>query len=399
MSQQEIFIDKVKVGMYLVGIDVSWMKSPFLKHRFMISTNQQINSLKKIGVKKITIDTDKSSISESSDAPPPVAVAPRKVIKPSPFAKELDAAKNIKSGADKFLSSTIQSMVSGDGSINTEELTSIVNKSSESLLRNTHALLSLFHIGDNMSELTSHCFSVMSLSLILGQRMDLSDQELEQLGTAALLMDAGWCKIPNHLFTLQSEYTDDEYEQIQEHIDHSVKVLDDAGFDYSVTGLVVKHHERFDGSGYYSNYEGSDIPLMAQILSLADHYNSMIKGYYCTNSIIPAHALKQVYLKAKQGSHNLGLVELLIQVVGVFPLSSAVLLNTQEKAVITKVNWRDGMSPTVRIFYDKSGMNRMKPIDVDLYNIRNQDNPRKILKILDTNIKKNDPSNLLHFSV
>jgi HD-GYP domain-containing protein (c-di-GMP phosphodiesterase class II) len=212
-------------------------------------------------------------------------------------------------------------------------------------------------------------------------------------------MDAGWCKVPNHLFTLQSEYTDDEYELIQEHIDHSVKVLDDAGFDYDVTGLVVKHHERFDGTGYYSNYEGSDIPLMSQILSLADHYNSLIKGYYCTSSIIPAHALKQIYLKAKQGSHDIGLVELLIQVVGVYPLSSAVVLNTQEKAVITRVNWRDGMSPTVRIFYDKNGVNRMKPMDVDLYNIREQDNPRKIQKILDTNIAQNDPANLLHFSV
>ena len=41
----------------------------------------------------------------------------------------------------------------------------------------------------------------------------------------------------------------------------------------------------------------------------------------------------------------------------------------------------------------------MKPMDVDLYNIREQDNPRKIQKILDTNIAQNDPANLLHFSV
>ena len=399
MPQKEVLIDDVKVGMYLTDIDISWMKSPFFHHRFMISTKQQIDSLEKAGVKKITIDTDKSISRHPEDSSTPPQDTPRKVLKPSPFAKEVEAAKNIKNKAGKFLNKTIESMVSGDGKIDTAELVSLVNNSSESLMRNAHALLSLFHIGDNMTELTSHCFSVMSLALILGQRMDLSDKELEDLGTAALLMDAGWSKLPNQLFTLPSEYSDDEYEQIQEHIDHSVKLLDDAGFNYDVTGLVVKHHERFDGSGYYSNYAGNEIPLMSQILSLADHYNSLIKGYYGTTSIIPAHALKQIYLKAKQGSHDIGLVELLIQVVGVYPLTSAVLLNTKEKAVVTKVNWRDGMSPTVRIFYDKNGVNRMKPVDVDLYNIKKQDNPRKILKIIDANIGQNDPANLLIYSV
>jgi len=52
MPDQEVTIDKVKVGMYLTGIDVSWMKSSFLKHRFMISNQQQITSLKQTGVKK-----------------------------------------------------------------------------------------------------------------------------------------------------------------------------------------------------------------------------------------------------------------------------------------------------------------------------------------------------------
>ncbi len=49
VSIKKIPITKLQQGMYLVGIDVSWMKSPFYKHCFMISSDDEILELKKLG--------------------------------------------------------------------------------------------------------------------------------------------------------------------------------------------------------------------------------------------------------------------------------------------------------------------------------------------------------------
>ncbi|MEO5344390.1 MAG: HD domain-containing protein, partial [Gammaproteobacteria bacterium SHHR-1] len=274
----------------------------------------------------------------------------------------------------------------------------IVEETHDSTLRNAHALLNLFHLSNRYDDLATHCYGVMSLALMLGQRMDLSDDELSMLGSASLLMDVGWSRLPKQLLKNLVPYTEEEYAQVQTHVDLSVELLESAAVDNQIVDLVAKHHERLDGSGYFSQYRGADVPLMAQIMSLADHYDSLIKGYYDSGPVIPATALKQIYLAGQKGSHSMELVELLIQLVGVYPVSSAVQLDTGEKGLVTQVNWRDALRPKVRIFYSKQGLNLMKPMDVDLYQ-KDRSDGRKIAKVLDPSDPRQDPQGLLGYSL
>ena len=61
-----------------------------------------------------------------------------------------------------------------------------------------------------------------------------------------------------------------------------------------VVGLVAKHHERMDGNGYFSYHGDNDVPKMCRILSIADHYNSKIRGYYDSPAMIPSSVLKEI---------------------------------------------------------------------------------------------------------
>jgi len=60
MSIKKINIKQLKVGMFIVGMDISWIRSPFLKHSRLIEKNNDIQLLIQAGVKEVTIDTDKS---------------------------------------------------------------------------------------------------------------------------------------------------------------------------------------------------------------------------------------------------------------------------------------------------------------------------------------------------
>lgn len=59
MAKKRLPIASVKVGMYLCGIDRSWMDTPFLRHRFLIRSPSDLTELRQCGIKEITIDTDR----------------------------------------------------------------------------------------------------------------------------------------------------------------------------------------------------------------------------------------------------------------------------------------------------------------------------------------------------
>ena len=75
---QEIAIDALRPGMYLVGIDQPWYKTPFLLHRFLIKSQEEVLRLKQCGVKHVKIDLSRSQAIDHSlatdepDVPAPV---------------------------------------------------------------------------------------------------------------------------------------------------------------------------------------------------------------------------------------------------------------------------------------------------------------------------------------
>ena len=399
MNLKKIPIDQLKIGMYLVGLDVSWMKTPFVKHRFMIDSQKKLQSLKGLGIKVVEIDIDKSAYDFNLNSKQTIVPSEPtiKKIKPNSLSKEINFSKSLESQSKrqmKVIFDTLQT----DKKADIKGLLNIVSQSNDSILRNGQALLSLFHANKRGDLLIDYAFNTMSLALLMGQRMDISDQELLDLGTAALMMDVGWLMLPTQLFQQPYPYSDNEFDLVKQHPDLSVDLLEASNFDSSVVGLVAKHHEHIDGSGYYG-YTVEDIPLAAQILSLADHYNSQVMGCYDGQKIIPATALRNIYKKISDGSHDAGLVELLVQLLGIFPISSAVQLNTQEKAIVTKVNWRDALKPTISIFYNKSGEALMKPSNVDLFKQNESQVQREIKKVLNPLSSIDDPAGILIYSI
>ena len=59
--KRRIPIEQLKPGMYLVGLDVSWLKSPFWSHRGPVKSDAVIFQLKQSGVREVTIDPEKGT--------------------------------------------------------------------------------------------------------------------------------------------------------------------------------------------------------------------------------------------------------------------------------------------------------------------------------------------------
>lgn len=88
--------------------------------------------------------------------------------------------------------------------------------------------------------------------------------------------------------------TDAEYETIKTHPDIGVGVLKNIPDFADILPAVRHHHERFDGGGYPSRLAGSDIPLEASIIAVADAYDAMTTNRPYRNSLSDSAALKEL---------------------------------------------------------------------------------------------------------
>ena len=111
-----------------------------------------------------------------------------------------------------------------------------------------------------------HSDRVSEYSLLLGERLNLTPEEMKTLRIGALFHDIGKIGIPDGILLKNGKLTEDEYSEIKNHPSIGAHILSDATIFADIIPIVKHHHERYDGRGYPSKLAGSDIPLLARIV-------------------------------------------------------------------------------------------------------------------------------------
>jgi diguanylate cyclase (GGDEF)-like protein len=110
----------------------------------------------------------------------------------------------------------------------------------------------------------------------LARRLEMSEEQIENLEFSARLHDIGKIAITNDLTNKAGKLSDDERAVMRRHPFLSWKILDGLSLDDAeVKNTVLQHHERLNGSGYPHGLVGDQIPLPARILSVADTFVAM----------------------------------------------------------------------------------------------------------------------------
>lgn len=128
---------------------------------------------------------------------------------------------------------------------------------------------------DKMDRYTAgHSGRVAVYAVYLATRLGLSVDEVEIVRQSALMHDIGKIGCVLNL-NKPGKLTDDEYEVFKQHPGYGRDILSPIKFLHPLIPGVHLHHERFDGRGYPLGLEGSHIPLIARIISVADTYDAM----------------------------------------------------------------------------------------------------------------------------
>jgi excisionase family DNA binding protein len=109
----------------------------------------------------------------------------------------------------------------------------------------------------------------------LAGELGMPDGEGERLRLAALLHDVGKLMLDRRVLKKRGRLTPSEYGQVKLHPVYGEEILSGGRELTELSKMIRHHHERRDGSGYPDGLSGADIPMPAQILSIAESYDSM----------------------------------------------------------------------------------------------------------------------------
>ena len=120
-----------------------------------------------------------------------------------------------------------------------------------------------------------HIHRVKLFARRMGERVGLTELEIEALKAGALLHDIGKIGVPAYILNKPGKLTEHEFEQMKMHTIIGADMLSNVDFRYPVVPIVRHHHERWDGKGYPDGLRGSEIPITARILTLVDNYDAL----------------------------------------------------------------------------------------------------------------------------
>lgn len=122
-----------------------------------------------------------------------------------------------------------------------------------------------------------HGILVANLTYELAKRLGLDEEECQELKVAGMLHDIGKLKLSEYLYGRNSdELSVEELKYMRMHSKISFDVLKNYDYSDNIKKVVLWHHECYDGSGYPDNLKGTDIPLGARILKVADEFAALI---------------------------------------------------------------------------------------------------------------------------
>jgi HD-GYP domain-containing protein (c-di-GMP phosphodiesterase class II) len=139
-----------------------------------------------------------------------------------------------------------------------------------------------------------HIRRVVAYSLLLGERLGLSRESLEELMLAATLHDIGKISVPDQVLRKPGPLDNEEAEVMRRHTLDGVEILERIQDLHHLLPGVRSHHERLDGRGYPDGLVDAELPELARIIAVADTFDAMTTSRPYRQALAAAVAAQEI---------------------------------------------------------------------------------------------------------
>ncbi|MGP1665519.1 MAG: HD-GYP domain-containing protein [Rhodanobacter sp.] len=369
-------MDQLRVGLY-IHLDLKWFEHPFAFSHFKIKNEEQIKTIRSLGLKAVRCNPTLSEVSLRPQEPAQdmqQQTSPQTAPQTEPPTKE-EAAPDISQAlaAKSAMIERIQQQRAAaarieNAFVNTantirdidknlyskpvetvRQATQLVTQIADSIISEPE--LAIHVMGDKMGgeELYFHSLNVTILSMMMARDIKLPQAVVGALGMGTLFHDIGHKEIPKQILQKMEALTQAERHFYELHTQYGVDIGLRLQFTPSTLAIIGEHHELFDGSGYPAQRKGESIGLLSRIVVIANHYDELCNPLNINNALTPHEALSLMFTKLRS-KFDPKLLQVFIRCLGVYPPGTIVQLSNGVIGMITTINTAKPMKPIIMIY-------------------------------------------------
>jgi HD-GYP domain-containing protein (c-di-GMP phosphodiesterase class II) len=389
---------KLSIGMYVGLLDRPWLETPFIFQGFEIKDRFEIEQLQK-HCHQVYVEIERGKLSErtiralAAGGAAPLVLGENEALpdgKPS-FVHQfivrtgllnfLSKRKKKHTGAyditstvrkeapyaseayEKCLKSwrRIYERAGRAGFVEIERVIRAVTPLVRSILRNPNAMAWTVFSRKRSGHDYSRAVATAVWAIMFGRHLGFDRKGLENLAVGGLLLDIGNTALPDDVVHAEGAITQDQYAQVPAHVEEGVHILERSpGIEPAVFEMVMYHHERFDGSGYPYQLEGSNIPPMGRIAGIVDCYDAMTTRTAYSPALAAYDAARELN-EMRDKLFSAEVVEQFMHTIGMFPTGSVVELSDGAVGLVLEQNADNLLQPKVLVLKTPKRKRLRKP--------------------------------------
>jgi HD-GYP domain-containing protein (c-di-GMP phosphodiesterase class II) len=244
---------------------------------------------------------------------------------------------------------------------NIKKVKRVVQGIVDQLLNEETSLIGLTTIRDYDEYTFTHSVNVCIFSVALGKRLGFNKLQLYDLGMAALFHDIGKSRVPSEVINKAEQLTDDEWRLIAAHPWMGALALfqlrGQQELPYRAMVVAHEHHMKIDMTGYPRPIRPRTMSMFSKIVAVADGFDAATsRRSYQTTPLNPAQVMMEMRDNPRRGMDPV-IVKAFINLTGIYPVGTLVVLDTFELGIVHAVNPIPEMlsRPIVRVISDAQG--------------------------------------------
>jgi putative nucleotidyltransferase with HDIG domain len=372
-----IAVEELRVGMF-IHLDLKWWAHPFALSSFRLSSQDQINTIKRLGVSRVRWSPERSDPQPAEEAVPGTPLAAptqRTETPPQQTSGERQERLAAQHEAERLCAGqyaeAAQSWQALAGLVHAQP--QAAREAAQGL---TQALLDKMMIDGELcirvladaqaDRTTAHALNVAVISMLMGRVFGFSDSEMLDLGVGALLHDVGKLDLPERVRRADAQASAADQALYREHVARGVAQGKRMGLAPGALLVVAQHHEMADGSGFPQKLNVDRMAAAARIVALVNRYDNLCDPAVPAHALTPHEALSLIFAQTRN-KFDASMLNAFIRMMGVYPPGSVVQLTDDRLALVTHVNSTRPLKPRVLLFDPSVPAREALHVDLQLH--------------------------------
>jgi putative nucleotidyltransferase with HDIG domain len=364
--EHSLSVDQLQVGLY-VYLDLKWFEHPFAFSHFKIKSEEQIQTMRKLGLQVVRFNPE---LSDCHPLPRAVAPVPGDVSQPQVHVvpevtpvmlakrammaqmqqRRQDAARIESAFVDTANTiRDIEKNLYSRPKETVQQATQLIKDIADAILIAPE--LAIHVMGDKMGgeELYFHSLNVTMLSIMMARDLKLPADVASVLGLGALMHDIGRKEVPDKILLKTEALTQAERNFYEMHPQFGVDIGQRLHLPLMALSIIREHHELFDGTGYPGKLKGESISLLSRIVVIANYYDELCNPPAIADALTPHESLSLMFAKYRS-KFDPKLLQVFIRCLGVYPPGTIVQLSNGALGMVVNVNTLRPMKPVVMVY-------------------------------------------------